>query len=925
VGPPMTEDAADLAPGTMLDGDLCVEARIGAGASSVVYRVHDGQLDRKLAIKLQITRTNPTTLARLEREAQAMARLTHPNVCTVHGVGSHDGRAYIVMELVDGGTARQWLHTAPRSWREIVTLYLQAARGLAAAHAAGLVHGDFKPDNVLTGALGGDGGRDFRARVTDFGSVRVIGESHGDGSTPPGRQDAHDTGTSEGGRGTHGYAAPELSEVGAVAPAADQYSLCVALHEAVLGHLPDRPPAVGDTRAIAPPAWLRRTLARGQARDPAARWPSMAALADRLELGLAGGSRARMLIAIGGAAILAAALGAFAAVLLRPPPCEDAAARIASIWAPTRLAAIGDAMVATAGPRGEQSWARASAIGERWVTRWIDARDASCRATRVDATQGDELLERSMGCFDRRAAELDATLDVLGQGDAAAVHHAVEALDALRTPDRCNDPRYLLDQARAPEDPSTAAAVEQLRTRLRRVDKLLLLERIAAAKDASAGLEAEADATGFAPVQAEAALTLGGLALQDDRVPEAIAALTRAHLGARELGDGALAADAARLLAKIEVTHGEQTMARDWIEIARIEVDRGVADPELGVQLARTEAFLLRRQSKYDEALAEYRHALELAIAAAGEHLLAATVRDDIAGTLFTAGRATEAEAAFLEAIAAFDRELGPGSPQTAGAHASMGLVMLGLGRREQAIAEERISLAMSIELYGADSPRLVDATLYLVNALASGGELVEARREGERALALALAAGVPDSADVAVALEMLGWCAFVGADYPAALDYMRRAQPLLLARLGDAAVEVAQNHTMIAHAAYELGRVAEARDELLLAVAAYARGGNALHSQSADTWTLLSRTQIALGELAAARTSASQVIAISEQGTVEPTILAAARCCLARAMLGTGGDARAARELARIGSAGLREAGQNGTADECDRWAAGR
>jgi eukaryotic-like serine/threonine-protein kinase len=885
----------ELEPGTRIAPQLRIEQRIGAGAHGVVYRAHDDQLGRALAVKMQRVQTTADAIERLERQARDMARLSDPNVCIVHGAGSHDGRAFVVMELVDGGNAREWLRESAHDWREIVGLYAQAARGLAAAHAIGIVHGDFKPDNLLIGRTSGVT-TGWRARVTDFGLTASSQLT----STISGRESASST-------AERAYAAPELREGGATA-ASDQYSLCASLRE-----------ALGDDG----PRWLRRVIDRGLAHDPARRWPSIAQLADRLEAGLSGRSRR---VAIAGTAIagIAIAGGVAVAVAMREPPCRDGAQRISSVWQPARIDAIGTALTEAAGERGTEAWARARDRAATWVQSWIDGRDASCRATQVDRTQSAELLERSMSCFDRRAAELDATLATLAAGGRDAANHASEAIDALRSPASCSDERFLLASVEPPSDAATQSGVERVREHLRRIQGLLVLERIADAGAESTGLEASAAETAYAPLLGESLLVLGEIALQDDRAKEAIETLGRAHLEARQCSDADTATAAALFLARLEITHGDRAMARDWIEIARIEIDRGAVDPKLAIYLVRIEGFLARREGKYDDALALYRRALDLAIELDGEHLLAATVRDDISTTLGSAGRGPEAEVAFHETIAAYDRELGPGSPQTAKTHADRGLVLLGFGRPADAVAEERLALALSTELYGADSPRLFDPTIYLANALATSGDPVAARREAERALQLAQSAGVSDSTDVALALEVLGWCAFIGKDPEATIDYTRRADPLLRAHVGDDSVEVAQNLLLSAHASYELRRISEANEMLERSMAVWKAGGHELHSQAADAWALLSRVQLTLGKNDAAKESARKVVVIAEGGMVAPPILAAAQCCLAAAMIQTGDDAAVARDLAKTGAAQLREAGVKDTADDCDRWAAG-
>jgi serine/threonine protein kinase len=191
----------------------------------------------------------------LRREAAVVAQLSHPHVVTVYRVGTHAGHPYVAMEYVPGGTARSWATSRPRGWREVVALYRGAGLGLAAAHAAGLVHRDVKPDNILVGV-------DGRARIADFGLADRAGSS------------------SSGVMGTPAYMAPEQHGTRVISAAADQYAFCVASWEALNGRRPETP---AELRRGNGPRWLRRILARGAHPDPARRWPSMIALIDAID------------------------------------------------------------------------------------------------------------------------------------------------------------------------------------------------------------------------------------------------------------------------------------------------------------------------------------------------------------------------------------------------------------------------------------------------------------------------------------------------------------------------------------------------------------------------------------------------------------------------------------------------------------------
>ncbi|MFP2927405.1 protein kinase domain-containing protein [Pyxidicoccus sp. 3LG] len=261
-------------------GPYVLRELLGAGGMGVVYAAEDPRLGRRVALKLlrQVRKgAEVEARARLLREAQAMARLSHPNVIPIFELGTADGRDYLVMERVQGATLSGWLRARERSWREVLDLFLAAGAGLAAAHRTGLVHRDFKPSNVLVG-------EDGRARVMDFG-LAMWGQrelaAHG---APEGAEAA---GLTRAGAvpGTPAYMSPEQRAGQPVDARSDQYSFCVALHEALHGERPagsGQRASRGATRTAAIPAHVDAALARGLAEAPEDRFPSMDALLEEL-------------------------------------------------------------------------------------------------------------------------------------------------------------------------------------------------------------------------------------------------------------------------------------------------------------------------------------------------------------------------------------------------------------------------------------------------------------------------------------------------------------------------------------------------------------------------------------------------------------------------------------------------------------------
>jgi predicted Ser/Thr protein kinase len=326
--PERAEPADRLPPGTRV-GRYAVGDVLGHGGMGVVYAATDPELGRDVAVKLvrgDVARGLASARRRMVREAQAMARVSHPNVIAVYDAGTFGGDVFIAMELVRGQSLRGWLASGARSVADILEAYLAAGRGLAAAHAAGLVHRDFKPDNVLVG-------HDGRVRVTDFGLAYSDGDDLVplEGNTISGEPlpDEPLALTMTGAiLGTPPYMAPEQHDGGLVDARSDQFAFCIALYEALYGERPfpgrtrdDIARAVRAGRVAPPPAGarvpgsLRSILLRGLARRPGDRFPTMDSLLRAL--GRDRGRLPRRLAAGAAIALVIVAVALFADWIVR--------------------------------------------------------------------------------------------------------------------------------------------------------------------------------------------------------------------------------------------------------------------------------------------------------------------------------------------------------------------------------------------------------------------------------------------------------------------------------------------------------------------------------------------------------------------------------------------------------------------------------
>ena len=523
---PATGGAADparrIVPGDRI-GRHVVERRLAAGGMGVVYLARDPDLDRPVAIKL-LRPELATSRSRLLREGQAVAKLSHPNVVTVYDVGALGDDLYIAMEYVPGRTLGSWLRRAERPWREVLARFRAAGRGLAAAHRAGLIHRDFKPDNVL---LGDDG----RVVVSDFGLARSDGPRAGGA----GAGDLDLTRT-QGLLGTPAYMSPEQFAERPLDGRSDQFSYCVSLWQGLFGRRPfdvggDDTTAVedliravtcGDLRDPADrrgvPVRIVRTLRRGLAADPAARFPTMEALLEALRPP----DRRPVVFAavgIGAVAVLAAAASRGGATAPGVADCGEPARRPAALW--------NDAARAAYLAAGDPAHAAEDAAWfDEIARRWSATARAICEA-------GERAPPRAGACLDDALAALEGAI---GRDTRAY-------WPALRDPRACLDARPL--------------AIRELRSQLGSIDP-----SGAIAPDGGAAFASDELYAYFGPDGATARAAL-------------LAGVTRVHAWTP---DGRhLLARAGDATVRIDMAEGERTTLPWPADLLALTPDAGIA------------------------------------------------------------------------------------------------------------------------------------------------------------------------------------------------------------------------------------------------------------------------------------------------------------------------------------------------------------
>lgn len=842
----------------MTVGRFVLRDRLGAGAMGVVYAAYDPTLDREVALKLvTVPIGDSDALKRVEREARALARLRHPNVVTVHEVGSHGGYRFIAMDLVRGEVLRQWL-TPERSWRQRMEILWQAGQGLAAAHEAGIIHRDFKPDNVLV--------ERGHARVVDFGlaraeqaTVTLTGED--------GPQTGDDVQTRTGVvLGTPAYMAPESFE-GVADARADQFAYCVTVFEALYGVRPFVAATVGarlelmraatvsqPSLDLGVPHWLRRVVLRGLSFDADERWPDMRTLLSALERFRPQRYR-RALIATG---LGGAALGAIAATTSLwsdDAVCDAAADRMSEVWRPAVADATAEAFAATELAFAEDAWQRTVPTLNEYAEGWSGMRRATCEATVERGEQSTVLMDVKMRCLDRRIEEFAALVHVFGEPDREVVERSIAAAHDLRPVSECADDWVLnaqIAQSAAGEFPR--APQSQYET-LAMAKASLRTGGYAEAAATAAELARQADAEGFVELAAGAYHVVAVAQDQLDDIEAAESAAMQAIERAEKMGDDVARAGAQSVLVSVLGRQRAIDAALGWARLTRATIARLGDPPQLLAGLSANEANALTYAGRYEDALVRRRQAIALRLEAhSPDDTRVAVARWGAAATLGRMGRAKEAVAESERSVTSLVAALGKAHPAVARARLRLADALQSDGQIARAVTEAERSIAVGTAAYGPEHVFVGRAEAALAVALAQGPDPGASLEHFERAIAIIEKAKEPDSVVLGSALANFGRVLVYtdgrGAD---AARVLGRALEIQTRRLGPDHVENIFVLNSLAAAHVKAGNPVEASATSRRAIALGEKGFPNGHPTVAQAWVSLGQAQGALGDLEAA------------------------------------------------------------------------
>lgn len=743
--------AGEIEPGARV-GKHVVSSLIGRGAMGVVYAAEDPELGRRVALKLIRPGAGPDAAERALREAQSLARLAHPNVVAIYEVGRALGALYFAMELVSGKTLRAWLSEPGRSARETLDVLLQAGEGLRAAHSAGIVHRDFKPDNVMVGD-------DGRVRVTDFGLARLSGASYV--SAPDLATQPVSTLVTRTGKlvGTPAYMAPELLAGGEATELSDQFAYGVTLYEALAGARPFTGSSIAELAQSvargasaeplrASPGPLRAAVLRALRERPEDRYPSLEALLR--DVARFGRPRRRWPLAVGLGAPLAAA-AVVAGVWIAgtdADTCSGGKAKVSAVWNDGRKESIRGAFGAAAPDLGPIAAARVGTELDRVAKALSLQHRAACEATHVEKAQSEAILDARMRCLDRQLAEIGALVESFEAADVPVVEGAIQATETLASPAECGEVESLAAIDPRPTDTERAARLSKLEREIGEVKASGASGRYAPALERAARLAEEATDLGYRPAVAEIELVVAQLARK-------LADYERASASAR------------RALSTAEAARADRLAARAWLEVLAIDGERG--DPARVIENAGLAAATFARlddppelrgalllqvgiartaMGALEEAGPDLDEALEIHEGVHGPESLV------VARTLTALGNLARARGQHEEALELHGRALsidagllGAGHPALAAHHHNRAGVLRLLGRHDEARAQYGEALELEVAALGAQHPRvgLTHNSLGLLSL--ETGDLVGARRHLGEALGIFDATDHPDRA----------------------------------------------------------------------------------------------------------------------------------------------------------------------------------
>lgn len=786
-------------------GRFVVHSHLDEGGMGLIYRAHDEELDRPVALKILRASQSEGELgqARLIREAQALARLSHPNVVTVYEVGEWEGHIFVAMELIEGMTLGAWLDAKERSWREIIDMFIQAGRGLAAAHSVGIVHRDFKLSNAL---IGDDG----RLRVLDFG-IALAAELPPSVDTEQNITNVLGTKVSllsgsltVGGAiaGTPTYMSPEQLVGGKVDARADQYAFCVALYRGLYRQRPFQGRSIKERRqefldgakiTFPPeprvPPWLRRIVCRGLEVEPECRYLTMDDLLADLANDRTRRRRWVLGASLGGALLLGGGYIAAQQQVALSDPCRDVGDELAGVWGEQQRTAISRAIEDTGLAYGAVTWQRLDPLLGGYAEAWIDQRVEACESHRSGLHDA-ALYGLEVGCLDRRRAAFRALVRVLVETDAEVLIRAIQAAKVLPSVAACGDIGVLTAKVALPVNHELAVEVERLHEVLAEASVEAEMYRHQRGLRLSTEVLARSEVLGYTPLQAEALFVHGRLLRIAGDFEAADEALNRGVWRADVIGDDEQLAETMAMLIRTLTERGEYDRGFAWRPHAEAVIERLGGDSPGEAKLLGRLCDLLSLRGRDEEAIELGSRALEISERLYGNedprnvNILAA-----LGSAYDKSGEIVEAGALFDRALRISEREYGLEHPAISMCLNNIGVMKERAGDVEGAARVVRRSLRIREAALGPEHPSLALMVGNLGIFALAQGKNAEAQAYMERALAIHEKTHGLENRLGAIRLQGLAAVSSVRGDNRRAAGYLERALVICEATLEEDAL----------------------------------------------------------------------------------------------------------------------------------------
>jgi serine/threonine protein kinase len=866
---------------------------VGMGAMGVVYAAYDPELDRKIALKILRSREGGDPVLeglRLKREAQALARLSHPGVVAVYDVGLCDDSVFIAMELVDGTTLREWLRQEGRSRREILDALLAAGRGLEAAHRAGLVHRDFKPENVL---IGNDG----RVRVSDFGLARPLGESELSTQSRP--QLA----------GTPAYMPPEQLRGDELDERADQFSFCVTVWEALF----DERPFAGDSlRALAetiedqrPKRRLGarvqvsvrclRALRRGLAASADDRFPEMGALLERLAEEGRPKKMRWALLALG--ITIAASAGAYRQAR-RAALCVGADGKLAGVWDGARRERVHRRLLASGQSYAAASFEEVARLFDDYSARWVAMRTEACQATRLSGEQSEELMDLRMGCLDDRLHELGTLTSLLADSEGL-LDRAPRAAAQLSELAVCANRRALESPLKLPADLETQKNVAEVRAQLAEVRAFHAAGRYEEGLSRARAAAQRAETLHYRPLEAEALYWRGNLEAERDQQSSAADTLRQAALAAEAGRHDESAAESWTLLSMVQgddLQHYDD--AQRSAELAAAALERLGGQPRIEAELANAVGATAFRRSKLGEARAAFDRGLKICERA--PECRTAGLLNNLGSVADQEGDYVAAESYYRRSLELRERTLGRDHPDVVPVLLNLGDLAIEQGQNDLAIERFKRADAIVERAHGREHVEAAAVLSRIADVEMRAGHFDRARAAYQRALTIREHSQGPNHVDVAVVLDELGRLCGEEGKLAESVPLFERALHIREAGLRANHPNIALSLLGLAEAQRGLHRINEAVANFRRALAILQSELGAKNPKTIFALSLTGNALLDAHQPSQALPLLEQAMAARADGPGDPIGLADLQASLGEALWETGGDHTRAARLMR-------------------------